>query len=425
VDAKKLQRAKLGSTPFDADKYKNRPELPRRWRDPYHPEKWAQRLKLLLVASPLRDETQLEKYRRAHFDGDPLADELVQWMHRVGMRHGWAEFDKALTLGLHHVADPSPELQAFFEAVDRIPGWLDQDALRRACDFGLRQAIFTQLSEFSGLLAGYAVAGLAKPLVATRSLDDVAAKRIAETVSFVRDIYMSQTLARHSQGFYSTIRVRMLHALVRHNLLKAGWDTDHWGIPINQLDMAATLLGFSASSMMARRLMGCLITPREGADFMHLWRYVGTLLGVDEWLIPTTELAGIQLMPFLVGSQQGPDEDCKGLARALLGTIYTRWPQHVLGRLMARAEISFRVAMTRYIAGNVHCDALDLPKAYLWRPAPLLLAPLIFGAELFRHVVPGMTFAAVRFGDRWLERDVRGRMKLLGRERPAYERGKI
>jgi hypothetical protein len=171
--------------------------------------------------------------------------------------------------------------------------------------------------------------------------------------------------------------------------------------------------------------MGCLITPREGADFMHLWRYVGTLLGVDEWLIPTTELAGIQLMPFLVGSQQGPDEDCKGLARALLGTIYTRWPQHVLGRMMARAEISFRVAMTRYIAGNVHCDALDLPKAYLWRPAPLLLAPLIFGAELFRHVVPGMTFAAVRFGDRWLERDVRGRMKLLGRERPAYERGKI
>ena len=401
------------------------PVLPLRWRDPYQAEPWAERIQKLLILTGKKDEKEIEKWRLAYFAGDPVADRLIAWMHGIGMRRGWSDFDLALSEGIERVENPSEELKEFFAEVDAVPDWLDRDALRRACRFGLRGALHTQFTEFSALLGGYAIAGLAKPLVATRALDDVAAKRVAETVKFIRDVFISEGLGRYSVGFKTTIRVRILHALVRHNLLKQDWDTYHWGIPLNQSDSVATLLGFSVASMMNRRALGCIITPSEGRDFMLLWRYVGNLLGIEDRLIPKTEWEGLKLLPLLTASQEGPDAESLKLAKSLLDTVYTEWPRTFLGRILARCEISFRVAITRYLFGNTHADSLDLPKVYLWRPIPLLVVtPLLLLSEVIRFLLPGGSYLAYRYGDRWLAKDVKHKMRALGKDKPVYEHGK-
>ena len=77
----------------------------------------------------------------------------------------------------------------------------------------------------------------------------------------------------------------MLHAKVRRALLKSTktkWDAEKNGIPINQQDMAATLLAFSVNVLLGIEIVaGRPLSESEQRDYLALWRYLGWLLGVD------------------------------------------------------------------------------------------------------------------------------------------------
>jgi hypothetical protein len=75
-------------------------------------------------------------------------------------------------------------------------------------------------------------------------------KRLGETGQWLYDVARPHGLERYGEGFINTIRVRLVHALVRRAVLKKNdwvlkkndWDLETWGLPINQLDMVATYL---------------------------------------------------------------------------------------------------------------------------------------------------------------------------------------
>jgi len=84
--------------------------------------------------------------------------------------------------------------------------------------------------------------------------------------------------------------VRILHAKVRRSLLLRGrsgaendaWDVDENGVPINQEDMAATLLAFSVNVLLGIEISaGRPLDAHDQRDYLALWRYLGWLLGVD------------------------------------------------------------------------------------------------------------------------------------------------
>ncbi len=117
----------------------------------------------------------------------------------------------------------------------------------------------------------------------------MAPRRVAETSHFVEAVYASRTLERDSEGFKSAIRVRIMHAFVRHKLLRSGWDTGRWGVPINQADMAGTVLSFSVTYLIGLRMLGFVIQRRDREALVHFWRYTGRLLGVSDALLAATE----------------------------------------------------------------------------------------------------------------------------------------
>ena len=96
-------------------------------------------------------------------------------------------------------------------------------------------------------------------------------------------------------GWESALRVRVLHAKVRRSLLRAKikggdgrstalrrWDVEKNGIPINQEDMAATLLAFSVNVLIGIEIVaGKPLEEKVQRDYLALWRYLGWLLGVD------------------------------------------------------------------------------------------------------------------------------------------------
>ena len=94
-------------------------------------------------------------------------------------------------------------------------------------------------------------------------------------------------------GWEAALRVRVLHAKVRRSILQSKrscsdgqstslWDTHKNGIPINQEDMAATLLAFSVNVLVGIEILsGEPLDLSEQRDYLALWRYLGWLLGVD------------------------------------------------------------------------------------------------------------------------------------------------
>jgi len=88
-------------------------------------------------------------------------------------------------------------------------------------------------------------------------------------------------------GWYSSLRVRFLHAKVRYRLKNSQkWNQQEWGVPINQEDMIATILSFQFNVLFCLNVIGVKLTDEEIEDYTHLWRYIGYLRGVREELNP-------------------------------------------------------------------------------------------------------------------------------------------
>lgn len=370
---------------------------PHRFRDPRQADAWTGRLKRM-IGNWSPDDGLIEHYRRAHFVGDPAADALVLWMHATGHRAALAMFNQALEQGLASIAEPPEPLRRFFEEVEAVPAWLSRGTLVRACNAVDRVSLGHGYVLFSvSLLAGYVSSGITKTLAATGELARMAPRRVAETSKFVDDVYDSRTLGRNTDGFKSTVRVRLMHAFVRQKLLSSGWDTARWGVPINQADMAGTVLSFSIAYMLGLRALGFLIPARDREALIHLWRYVGRLLGVQDTLLAATEIESMRLLWLAAASQEGPDGDGRALAQALLTVPGAYRPPGRLGELVGAFDTAFSAGFTRFFVGDAAADGLGLPNTW-WKYALLVVAPLNMCRELLSRALPEGARVGPRLG---------------------------
>lgn len=376
----------------------NATSVPWRYRNPFSPEPWARNFSRL-APSMVRDEAQLSSFASAHMEGDPLADALVAWLSSDRTGRASASFELALSCGLTSVVDPPAPLRAFFEAIERVPAWLDRTRIERASAlfhrayWGAERVLFS-----AGLLAGYVSGGVSKVLTATGALERMAQRRAGETLKFIGDIHGPGNMSRSSGGFASSVRVRVMHARVRRQLIARGFAVSEWGVPINQADMAATVLQFSITYVIGLRGLGFHVSARDAAAVFHLWRYVGLLMGVRAGLLPSTEEEARQQLRLSIASQAGPNEDSRALARALTAIDLAPGADSFVKR-WARSDMCFRVALARLALGDEAADALALPDT-VWKFLVPAVVPPIFVAECVRRCVPGASGFAVRLGKR-------------------------
>lgn len=368
---------------------------PTRWRAPMTLPSWGKRLGLIRPAIPASDP-RVAVLRDALLESDPLADAASAWLREN--RGGRAFFDRAVDDGSSaYGALPEP-LRALFRNVDPVPLWADPDKLRLGSETMLRAwpAGSWSLAGFA-LAGGYLAGATVKPLVMTGALSRMAYRRLAETTKFVLDVASSPGFSRFSEGFKTTVRVRVMHAHVRAGLLASGqWKTKEWGHPINQQDMLATILQFSVAYAYGVRALGIVLSQRERDALMHLWRYVGFVMGVRQELMPATfaEAAGVYRLVAL--TQAGPDEDSRALTRALLHVPLER-RQGSREERRGEIEARFLGGYIRYVLGDEAGDQLGVPDTP-WKYAPAAVAPALFGLELLRVAIPGVRKLALRFG---------------------------
>ncbi|RJF88822.1 DUF2236 domain-containing protein [Oleomonas cavernae] len=334
------------------------------------------RLKLVIRRDPEPTPDEWRRIGEALDRSDPVADALVDWMAEMGMGPARALFEQALEHGIETVPDAPAPLRDFFRVVDARPDWLDNGLLARgatACQ--LCGNTGSQVLRDGALMGGYQASGLNRVLVMTGALEKGAGKRIAETSTWWMACTATGGMARFGVGFKLTLRVRLVHAIVRRHVgNRPDWNRARDGVPINQMDMAATQLAFSALFLIGVRTLGTLLSREDGLGVMHLMRYSGWLMGIEEAFLPQDEQSGRALLYQMALSLTDPDEAGRSLARALLDEPLSR-PYRFLPSLRRHYERERNLSINRFFLGGRAMRALGLP----WRPIPwypLLAAPL-------------------------------------------------
>lgn len=368
--------------------------------DPNRPGmRWGRRFfKLMYGSDPHPSEGQMQDIRRHMLMGDPLADAVVAMYKELPAGKGRKLVDQALEKGIGSIRKPPRALVDFFAQVDDEPIWLDRDKIALGCDVYIRLGPWGELVLRNlSLMGGYLGAAAAKPLVFTGQLDRMTPRRLVETGKFVMDVTTHGGLERDAEGFKSAVRVRLMHAQVRAMLNQSDkWDRG-WGEPLNQWDSMATILEFSSIYMTGLRAIGFLFTKAEREAVIHLWRYVGYLMGVEERILPASEADSMRALYHVTATVCEPDEDSRKLGEALGQASYQFADDTWLAQRMARLGSTFRAGYTRYLLGDEAGDILGLPRTrakYFW-PAQI---PLRMGAEIARRNVPGLNRALIRFG---------------------------
>lgn len=287
--------------------------------------------------------------------------------------------------------DLPPPLARFHEWLRDVPVWFDDTRADAGGAVLLRGGVLSGLVlGLKSLVLGYCSPAGNKPLAFSGRLDGDVSRRLAETARFVGAVSEPGGLHFGSPGFEATVRVRLIHARVRHALDRSPrWKADAWGAPINQYDMAGTVLLFSSILLEGLRELGVSVTPEEEDATLHQWRAVGRLMGVDDELLCTSASEARALWARLEATQALPDTDSRRLTYALLNDGAERGAPAIATDL--------GIALCRTLIGPRYADALELPRSP-WELAPRVLRGLVRQLDgVVRHV-PGASSQALRLG---------------------------
>lgn len=306
-------------------------------------------------------------FARAYLDGmwvgDPLADAFVADFEALGRGRLMRQLRRAIRDGVDSVADAPDSLRALFAQLDATPDWVDLDLVDQAQEHVLRYARETGIVlGAASLLAGYANPTASRPLQLTGRYIESAGMRTVEVASWLRATTDRGGLRRDGLGFERTVRVRLIHAMVRHHLRHSpDWDVDAWGVPISQSHLAYTLDEFCLIPLRAVRHLGAVYMPHEIEGQYAKWRYLGHLLGVGAELLPATQADQERLEDLHLLTRPPMEEFCRDLVRGINTDFLVPEVAELLPRpLRGRAPWVVH-GLERLFLGDGLADDLHLP----------------------------------------------------------------
>lgn len=298
------------------------------------------------VAARLLENTELMERMAAYtLMGDAVADPYAALMPQYGFRRLVDLLVEACDKGVDKVEGAPAELVTFIRAMETTPAWVDMAKVEEGAR--LHRVSFANVAPWAirgAFVATFMNKYAALPMALTGTLSNkTAARRIKETATFFGTSVLPGALARFGPGFKAAAMVRLMHSMVRFNVLSGGkWDQKVYGIPIPQVDQmpAGLILDFLISSKVLKEGRSDF-TPEERAQ-IELSRYRCFLLGLPEDLLAENPQGIVDMWNArALTLRAGFDETtCGGLLRATLEAdlIDTSTPQ---GQVRARLERSF------------------------------------------------------------------------------------
>ena len=229
--------------------------------------------------------------------GDPDADDLVlAYFDDTGLRV--EDLLGSMVRNLHLPPDEhTPKIAKYLADRPLLPYWVDHDAVARC------QGMFGRVGPALGLAmlvnsfpASYASSRGTRILTYTGRLSDAPKRRMMETTQLVWNSMQPGGLDPGEPGWIDARRVRLMHATVRQVLLADSTVThpvdgqpvwlNEWGVPINQMELAAFLMPMTLTVFKSLDQVGLKLSRTEREDMLHTWCVIGHIIGVDDDLLP-------------------------------------------------------------------------------------------------------------------------------------------
>lgn len=255
--------------------------------------------------------------------GDVVADAYAALIPTLGFKPLLAMLDDACDHGVERVADAPPELVRFIREMETVPTWLDMKLVERGAriernGFAHRAPLVIR----GGFIATFMNKYTALPMAMTGALSNkTAGRRVKETATFFTTTVMPGALERHGAGFKAAAKVRLMHSMVRYNVLRRGtrWDVKTYGIPVPQVDQMPA--GLISTFLVAKKVLRegrTTFTPAERAR-VELARYRCFLLGLPEELLADTPQAIVDILLTRHATiRDGFDDSCRALVAATM-----------------------------------------------------------------------------------------------------------
>lgn len=276
---------------------------------------------------------------------DPLADGIVERIVGQGYAHPWSpdappwrRIAKANCLLAQwsdnaSLADPcqpgsdsdedreiASALNDYVQAARHLPGWADNDKIRKAENVFLDHSVLSCTLLFCASLPQcYVIPDLALVLHTAGQLEAHTEHRIRSTAAMIFPVMLPGGLTdAKGTGIVQILKVRLIHATIRHLILRGtperavapgaaairpplplpenarglhqtmyhrGWDVAGLGLPCNQEEQAYTLLTFSHVFLQGLHQLGVGLAPEDEDSYLHAWNVAGHVLGIQPTLM--------------------------------------------------------------------------------------------------------------------------------------------
>ncbi len=243
-----------------------------------------------------RDAAWLSTWRQ---HGDPVGDACARTLKAQGvpsvMTHRVIATMKAND---RRVPDSAPAaLREFFAETYRfcdrcgtpeLPAWVDRDRIIRGQQTFMERSLPAVLVMLcKSLPEGYAAPSMAKILNMSGDLKARPFHRLMGTLQLLLDVTAPYSFERMGMGAIAGQEMRLLHAGVRTNVAPEILGADGYaafvaqhGVPINQEDMAGTIIGFSLLVVEGLATLGLPLEAEAAEDYYYVWRVFAHIMGV-------------------------------------------------------------------------------------------------------------------------------------------------
>ncbi len=286
--------------------------------------------------------------------GDPLADDTVADVFRTGTLQAVNALLTELTR--NDQIPPSglpPKVYEYLEVTSELPR-LDEAKVERGENLFMNHGnLALAVLLCASLPECYVQKRGVKVLWLTQRLKEHVFRRLLETCQMVLAVMSKGGLAANGRGIRAAQKVRLMHAAIRHLILhqategnpaeppksfsevleRIRWDEKELGYPINQQELAYTLLTFSYVIIRGLERMGVEITPEDKDAFVYCWNVVGRVMGIREDLLADTYEEAEYIFGRIKKLSAGWSPEGAGLTQSLIQCMEEVIPGHALDSL--------------------------------------------------------------------------------------------
>jgi len=286
-------------------------------------------------------------------------------------------------------------LEDYVRSCRALPEWADRACIARAEKLFMDMSMLSCTLLFcSSLPECYILPDLSAVLQAAGQLELHTDYRVRSTAAMIFPVMMRGGLTdANGGGVAQALKVRLIHATIRHLILRGapgaspqacpvaplapaghgmhhalyahGWDSRRDGLPCNQEELAYTLLTFHYAFLRGLRRLGLGLPRADEEAYLHAWNVLGHLIGIERELMAWTmedaearfqalQARGRAAWTARLAADPGETDPRPPLAAALMQAMADELPLRVLK--------PFPILLTRYLCGKQASRDLGLTR---------------------------------------------------------------